>query len=171
MSPPPALHERNRNFRWSLRPILMWMRVTGIDLCPSNNVANYYPSLLLGAMMVVFTIICRVYQLVDVIEYIAETKTYIQSGENGTDVNSVTYTQIVNHVLMQFQAIVAAIGINTTMFIVFIFRWKSLWKCLDQLERDSFPASLLYSKIRRVSLIGVLFLAGVRCPHVLISSI
>ena len=131
------------------------MRVVGIELGVDGSVWKRYMSRVLGSILVSFTILSRGEQMVNAFNTLKLAKTIIQSGATNPNVTSVTITQAVNDVLMNFQAIVAAIGIHVAMFVVYLFRWQSLSKCLKKLERDPFRPKDLHYRIRRASLIGV----------------
>ena len=142
----------------------MWMRVLGIELCPTAPHPTRHFSLIFGSIMASFTVICRTDQMFNAIQRAAEAKAIIQNGINDTNMTSVTITQAINEILMQFQAILANTGIHVSMFLVFVFRWNSLWRCLVKLEQDSFHGSVLYQRIRRVSVIALIWIAAVGHP-------
>ena len=140
----------------------MWMRVVGIELGADASVWKRYMSRVLGSILVSFTILSRGEQMVNAFNTLKLAKTIIQSGATNPNVTSVTITQAVNDVLMNFQAIVAAIGIHVAMFVVYLFRWQSLSKCLKKLERDPLHPKDLHYRIRRASLIAVGWLCAVK---------
>ena len=151
-------YENHLNLWWSLRPILILMRFLGyeLDLSRSSTVFWRYFKLTFGLLLFSSTL----GRAITMIRYVFFRLSGLTVNGNGT----VFYTtEIWNFTIISCSEAVNVLGIHLSMYLVAIFKWKHLWKCLQKIERlGLFPANF-YKKLRRVCYYAVLYIASVKC--------
>ena len=145
--------DTNLNFKWSFRPVAVWMHLMGVNL---HQLTGWrFWNFLHGVFILLFTMGCRCFDL-HVSEIFSAFR--IESGSN---------YETWNTVIDDIKDILEAVGIHLTMLVISLWKWRNLWDILLQIERHVTLGNDFYVLLRKGSVAAVVCLLLVTRPIVL----
>ena len=135
----------------SLRPILVLMRIIGIELDQRKMAApRRFFIFCFGSLMLLFHVVASLPALMNILKY-------CRAGDGLKAVTMATWNTDVNY----FQSTWTNIGIHCTMIVVALSRWKPLWNCFDRMQQSTSLARVLRGQMARVAIMGVIIIITV----------
>ena len=134
---------------WSLKPIFIWMQIIGIHLIPSaiHSTLRRFSNLCFDLSMLLATIITRIYKF-----------------SVSIDGLSATNTQMLSQIMTKLHLDLSVIGIHIGMLTTALFKWRSLWLCIQQIEQVLQFHEQFYQKLRRFTLVTLVWIVLVTSP-------
>ena len=142
--------------RWSLRPVLLWLQLFGIQLEPTRKAGaiESYVKLAFRCLAFFYMIASRIYITMETTNSLVFNSALKAEGV----AIGMTSTQLWSSELQRLQTALAAIGIYSSAFVISFSRWKELWTCIRQMERAMKYQKTYYVQLRRVCFVGMLLL-------------
>ena len=130
----------------SLRPILTWMRIIGIELDQLG--LNMCSSALRRAFFLCFGVSML---LINVMANYPSLSTIHNQWSNQSHSTVISSW---NMAFNYFQSSWANICIHCSMLVVAISRWRPLWKCFDRMQTSMHLTNAFHNQLRRVTITG-----------------
>lgn len=132
-----------KNFEWSLKPILMWMKwINGIDLVTTTKTRRIS---VMGLIMVIINFTVNAIACYAIIGSLLSIK-------------NIPSLEIFCVGLDRANFLLYTLGTHATFYIISQTKWKSLWALIIDIEKNSKFTQKFYTDLRRIVLFGsVLF--------------
>ena len=146
--------DSSKNFAWSFKPILVWMKLIGIDLNSSQQFRSSicrYSQLLYGVFILLLSSGSVIYMVSKIL------------GGNSSSSEKYAYSQtstMKRTIEMYFIATVTYIlATHILLMAVTAVKWKKLWQTLQQIEDQFLLDNYHFQQCRKVVIIGLSMLA------------
>lgn len=160
---PPVLQQSNplaasydsNSFEWSLKPIILWMSISGIRLNSTKSRINRAVFLAIGCLVLLVNFLTNGFSLYYFLSLL--TGDYASRPAFGIAGNA-SGASLANMGMKHSFFVSLVLGDHLIFFIVSLTTWKKLWALMIEIqERMKLPGSF-YRRCRYVSLIGLIFL-------------
>ena len=141
--------QNDLDFEWSFQPLVIWMRVMGIQLHQSSG--THLCNILYGLLMFLFPFGCRCFDL-------SMSKIFSAIKIDGQKLDSDQYDDMWNLAVSDIRDILETLGIHLVMFVVSFWRWRPLWRMLQKMERAIAFGNDFYVTMRKASIGVVVYL-------------
>lgn len=148
----------NKNFEWSFKPIIWWMRLWGIRLDLSRKTKPVFRASMMALAILMLSVNASIngYSLYSTIDILLGKKD--RQIEKGID-REASPAALVNIGMEQSFFISFLLGDHLIFFIVSLTTWKKLWAYLVQIEEKLKLPEKFYRKCRISGIIGLIILA------------
>ena len=127
------------DFIGNLRPILVWLRMIGVELAPSVSTTKLqrYGTVFFGLLVLILNIATNTYSLT----------TFYNLSDNQTEKVDGSKFQSWSMSFGYIQSTVTGSATHLSLFFVSIFKWKSMCDCLQKMERVMNLEHCFYRKL------------------------
>ena len=157
----PSLHDeqhvrRTKNWFWSIRPLILWMRILGVDLPDASTSSSRRHRWLL---MSIYGLVCfstHAFSQVNIVHSLVFKREYINCNDNPDGLPLYdTVTATWNWIIDFINYAVYGIGIHFMLLTLIRLRWNGLGNTFHQYQNVFTDEN--YDRLRKVSSICVAY--------------
>ena len=144
----------NPNFAWSMNPLLIWMKLIGIDLGTYENnnirISDGYKSKLFTASGYLLLVINMVFNL--------ESVYNSWNSDFKSQYLEMSSTFFLNRAIDQTNYSIRNIAVHACLLQFLRGHWKKLWKYIEKIGHFMRNETQVYRRFRILSIVGIIYI-------------
>jgi hypothetical protein len=137
------------DFRSSIKPLLNWLRILGVDLEWQSSYHRRYIGIALGIISFLLNVSCFIWVFADVPKYIGDLSTTYGGA------NSSTYSF---HIIYDYiNVAVPSLGVHLSLLFISVSQWSNLCQAIYLVECNSKIKLTNYKQVKLLGGLGVVY--------------